>query len=52
MDVKTAADDRRWHGREIVWSWHPGADAKLAFSTSAQVTGATKPVPGEITYKR
>jgi hypothetical protein len=52
MDVKTTADDRRRHGREIVWSWHLGADAKLALSTGARATGARQPIPGEITYKR
>jgi hypothetical protein len=52
MDVTTAADDRRRHEREVVWSWHPGADAKLALSTRVRVTGARQPVPGEITYKR
>src|SRR4051812_39858039 len=36
---------------EIVWSWHPDADAKLAGDDSPPVTGARQPVPGEITYK-
>jgi hypothetical protein len=39
------------HG-EIVWSWHPGAGAKsVLLMTSARMTGAREPVPGEITYK-
>jgi hypothetical protein len=33
---------------EVVWSWHPGADAKLAMMLRiAPMTGAIKPVPGE-----
>src|ERR1700761_682373 len=36
------------HG-QVVWSWHPGADAKFVCSTGARATGARKPVPGEST---
>jgi hypothetical protein len=35
---------------EIVWSWHPGADAKRC-EDNRNATGAKKPVPEEITYK-
>jgi hypothetical protein len=36
------------HG-QVVWSWHPGADAKFLEMRSARLatTGARKPVPGE-----
>ena len=38
---------------EVVWSWRPGAGAKVAvLLTSDRPTGAIKPVPEEITYKR
>jgi hypothetical protein len=29
MDVKATADDWRFADGEVVWSWHPGADAKV-----------------------
>jgi hypothetical protein len=39
------------HG-EVVWSWHPGADAKVVTTLCvARATGARTPVPGEIAYK-
>jgi hypothetical protein len=44
------ADEQPGAHGEIVWSWRPGADAKPACDERA-VTGAIKPVPGEITYK-
>jgi hypothetical protein len=37
-----------WHGAdgEVVWSWHPGADAKLAmFMTSIAGDGGKKAGP-------
>jgi hypothetical protein len=42
-----------WHGAdgEVVWSWHPGADAQRNALARCRDTGARKPVPGEITYK-
>jgi hypothetical protein len=40
---ETSADER---GREIVWSWHSGANAKSALSTSAWATGAISRSPG------
>jgi hypothetical protein len=38
---------------EVVWSWPPGAEVKLAMMLKriAPMTGAREPVPGEITYK-
>ena len=46
------ADERIRCAREVVWSWSPGAETKVAelgeFSGS---TGARKPVPGESAYK-
>jgi len=36
---------------EIVWSWHPSADAKSATQRALRATGARQPVPEEITYK-
>jgi hypothetical protein len=39
---------------EIVWSWPPGAEVKsfgMRSRASLEMTGAIKPVPGEITYK-
>ena len=45
---------------EVVWSWRSGAGAKLATMLLdiasrcegiTPMTGARKPVPGEITYK-
>jgi hypothetical protein len=42
------ADERRGQDGEIVWSWHPGADAKLA---TMPMTGARTPVPEESAYK-
>ena len=44
-------DDWRAVDGEIVWSWPPGAEVKPAALTSARVTGAREPVPGESTYK-
>ncbi|MGC2086336.1 MAG: hypothetical protein WA702_23580, partial [Bradyrhizobium sp.] len=35
---------------EVVWSWHPGADAKPACDERAG-DGAREPIPEEITYK-
>ncbi|MGJ5046206.1 hypothetical protein ACQR09_04015 [Bradyrhizobium oligotrophicum] len=41
-------DDWRFADGEVVWSWRPEAGVKpAAFMTSAPVTGAIKPVPGE-----
>jgi hypothetical protein len=46
------ADEQHDAHGEIVWSWHPGADAKsVPLSTSARMTGARTPVPGESPYK-
>jgi len=51
--VSDHADERSDAHGEIVWSWSPGAEIKFAqlVSTSARMTGARKPIPGEITYK-
>ncbi len=52
------ADEQHDTHGEIVWSWHPGADAcatrqrcRNAMMLRITRTGARKPVPGEITYK-
>jgi hypothetical protein len=42
------ADGQYGQDDEIVWSWHPGADAKLA---TMPMTGARTPVPEESAYK-
>jgi hypothetical protein len=34
-----------------VWSWHPGADAKVACFDERVATGAREPVPEESVYK-
>jgi hypothetical protein len=44
------ADEQYVQDGEVVWFWHPGADAVPMRKRRAQ-TGARKPVPGEITYK-
>src|SRR3954464_3244319 len=44
-------DERQGADGEIVWSWHPGADAKPACGERAG-DGGNQPIPGEITYKR
>ena len=47
-----ALDERNSRDGEIVWSWHPGADAQRNALARCRDTGAREPVPGEITYKR
>ena len=45
-------DERKRRGREIVWSWHPDADAALMRKHHAQSGGQKARRTGEITYKR
>jgi hypothetical protein len=48
MDVRAAADGRRRHGREVVWSWPPGAEVKLGcFDEHASDGGKTAGPRGE-----
>ena len=42
------ADERRRGGREVVWSWPPDAEAKLAV-TIRKRWGQESPVPREST---
>lgn len=48
------ADERPRCGREIVWAWSPGAEAKSAMTPQrvASTTGTRTPIPGASTYKR
>jgi len=41
------ADERHGADGEVVWSWHPGADAKFAMQRASRATGAKQPVPEE-----
>jgi hypothetical protein len=44
MDVMASPDERRsLADGEVVWSWHPDADAKLARGKLSQATVARKP---------
>ena len=59
MDVSSCsvisghADEQHRYGREVVWSWRPGAGAQRnARYARCRDTGAIEPVPEESTYKR
>ena len=45
MDVEARETNAAFADGEIVWSWPPDAEAKLATPRTLRVTGANKPGP-------